>query len=452
MKILYILKAYFLIVLLSTNVCAVNEGWFWRESFDGEIRGKKIPIDPVHTDLARQEFALFERLDDRRQGRPCSTNIVLASLSLLVEDSSTGELHCITEPIGNYKDVANVFSSSPKPQPFVFLSDSAFKRGTSGVVPSLLGDELTQSYDIVTPYSFNSMEEILKLVQRLASSGAHNASSSSSLSPALDPQVLEMLIKETTEGLECLGALNRLEQEFASTGDNPTHLYRKDTTLKLLSEFQKQKGAFAETKKALRKLALGSEQTDALLLEAERRISQKEDILKRVQTVRDQYDDLDIKGKYNHSEQNLLYHLQEDIFDKFLSDFREKTLQAYDRPLFRGAIFHLHSRLDICEKCAPVISLESQRIKSRIIEVLQQINPPETSLPTFQMLASVRQEFSNSKGDLGYRRHSFGHDGRFEERIDLLDPVPHFYMKVVKPLPKPIVGQSQASTSSSSND
>lgn len=51
MKILYILKTYFLIVLLSTNVCAINEGWFWRESFDGELRGKKIPIDPIHTDL-----------------------------------------------------------------------------------------------------------------------------------------------------------------------------------------------------------------------------------------------------------------------------------------------------------------------------------------------------------------------------------------------------------------
>lgn len=202
MKILYILKTYFLIVLLSTNVCAVNEGWFWRESFDEEIRGKKIPLDPIHTDLARQEFALFERLDDRRQERPCSTNIVLASLSLLVEDGSTGELLCLTEPIGNYKDVADAFSSSPKTQPFVFLSDSAFKRGANGPVPSILRDELTQSYDIVTPYSLNSMQEILRLIQELASSGTHNASPSSSSSPVLDPQVLEMLIKETTEGLD----------------------------------------------------------------------------------------------------------------------------------------------------------------------------------------------------------------------------------------------------------
>ncbi|MCI5055525.1 MAG: hypothetical protein MRY83_05405, partial [Flavobacteriales bacterium] len=177
MKILYILKSYFLIVLLSTNVCAVNEGWFWRESFDGEIRGKKIALDPIHTDLARQEFALFERLDDRRQGRPCSTNIVLASLSLLVEDSSTGELHCITEPIGNYEDVADVFGLSPKPQPFVFLSDSAFKRGSRVPTPSLLIDEVTQSYDIVAPYSLNSMERVLQLVQGLASSGAHGTSS-----------------------------------------------------------------------------------------------------------------------------------------------------------------------------------------------------------------------------------------------------------------------------------
>jgi len=199
-------------------------------------------------------------------------------------------------------------------------------------------------------------------------------------------------------------------------------------------------------------MSLDSGQTEEALSEAEHKISQKEEILKRVQTVRDQYDALDIKGKYNHSEQNLLYHLKEGIFDKFLSNFREKILQDHGRPLFRGAIFHLHSRLDICERCAPAIKLESQRISSKIIEGLQRFNPPETPLPTFQMLASVRQEFSNSKGDLGYRRHSFGHDGRFEERIDLLDPIPHFYMKVVEPLPKPIVGQSQGSTSSSSND
>ncbi|MBY0272319.1 MAG: hypothetical protein K2X02_02725 [Alphaproteobacteria bacterium] len=452
MKILYILKTYFLIVLLSTNVCAVNEDWFWRESFDGKIRGKKIPLDPIHTDLARQEFALFERLDDRRQGKPCSTNIVLASLSFLVEDSSTGELHCITEPIGNYEDVPDAFSSSLKPKPFVFLSDSAFKRGSRGPAPSLLIDGLTQSYDIVTPYSLNSIEKILGLVQGLASNGAHGTSSSSSSPPALDPQVFEMLIRETTEGLECLGELNRLEQEFALTGDNLMHLYRKDATLKRLSEFQKQKGALTETKRTIKEASLDNEQTNLFLLEVEHKISQKEEILKRVQTVRDQYDALDIKGKYNHSEQNLLYHLKEGIFDKFLSDFREKILQTYKHPLFRGAIFHLHSRLDICERCAPVISLESHRIKSRVIEILQQINPPETSLPTFQMLASVRQEFSNSKGDLGYRRHLFGHDGRFKERIDLLDPASHFYMKVVEPLPQPIVGQSQPSTSSSSND
>jgi hypothetical protein len=452
MKILYVLKAYFLIVLLSTNVCAVNEGWFWRESFDVEIRGKKIPIDPIHTDLARQEFSLFERLEDRRQGKPCSTNIVLASLSLLVEDSSTGELHCLTEPIGNYEDIPDTFSQSPKFKPFVFLSDSAFKREMGKSIPSLLKDELTQSYDIVMPYSLNSMEEILELVRMLAANSSSIATPSRSSPTDLDPQVLDMLIQESTLGLRYLEDLNSLKQALTLTGENPAYLYRKDTTNKRLSELQKQKGVFPETKKALKELTLDSGQIEGLFLEAERRISEKEDILKRIQTARDQYDDLDIKGKYNHTEQNLLCHLQQAILDNFLNSFRDNILKIYNRPIFRGAIFHLHSRLDICERCAPVINLESQRINSRIIDVLQQINPPNTPLPTFQMLASVRQEFSNSKGDLGYRRHSFGHDGRFEERINLLDPIPHFYMKVVEPLPKPIVGQSQASTSSSSND
>lgn len=295
------------------------------------------------------------------------------------------------------------------------------------------------------------MEEILELVQMLAVNSS-SATASRSSPTALDSQVLDMLIQESTLGLRYLEDLNSLKQTLTLTGENPVYLYRKDTTNKRLSKLQKQKGVFPEIKKALKELTLDSGQTEELFLEAEHRISQKEDILKRIQTVRDQYDDLDIKGKYNHSEQNLLYHLKEGIFNKFLSKFSEKILQAYGRPLFRGAIFHLHSRLDICERCAPIIKLESQRINSRIIEVLQQINPPNEPLPTFQMLASVRQEFSNSKGDLGYRRHSFGHDGKFEERIDLLDPIPHFYMKVVEPLPKPIVGKNQGSASSSSNN
>ncbi len=422
-KIRFVGFIFLIVILLSPNAFCGKEGWSWRESFDTEVEGTRLSINSIHTNLARQEFSLFEKLEERQQGKSCSTNIVLCSISFLVQDGENNKTQLVTEPLWDYNDV----SFLSRRRPLVFLSDSAFRRGQGNPEPSIKIDELTQSYNIVSPYSLESMEDMLGSIKSLAQSGL-----SSSL---MDFEVVDGLSRETSVGLTYLDKLSKLTKALVLTGEREEVVYKSAAAAKRLKELKKQKEELVQVRKTLNeaRVVLTSEQ-DESLSQKEKDIESKEKTLLEIQQLRKEYDDLNIKGAYNHTEQNLFYHLKGYNFEEFFYEvFQNRIKASFKRPIFQGVLFHLHSRLDICERCAPVMALEIPRIGSKITEILQRLNPENTLPPVFHMLASVRQELPNSQSDTGYRRRLHGHDGRFKEEIHLLGSPPYFYIKIIEP-------------------
>ena len=148
-------------VLASTNVFGGKEGWVWRQSFDTEIEGNSLVLNRIHMGLAREEFLLYEKLDDRRAGRSCDSNVLLASLSLLVSDS-TG-IHVETLPIYATEDEdggAGSSATTSHRRPLVFLSERSFRKDT--LKPLIAEDDHTRGYNIPAPVH---MEKLFPFIQ-----------------------------------------------------------------------------------------------------------------------------------------------------------------------------------------------------------------------------------------------------------------------------------------------
>ena len=163
---------------------------------------------------------------------------------------------------------------------------------------------------------------------------------------------------------------------------------------------------------------------------------------------------------YLHSEQNMLLYFKDNLVKIIESNFSEvlktiipslETLKDTDPQQLKigkihGIILNLHSRLDICDRCAPSIARECERsdsfvadLKAWIPNYLKSENEKLSKLglgekeydpeaPFFAVFSSVRQELSNQE-----RRFKCGHDKKYEGAIDVKNLYPYFVTKIIEP-------------------
>ncbi len=158
-----------------------------------------------------------------------------------------------------------------------------------------------------------------------------------------------------------------------------------------------------------------------------------------------------------HSEQSMLLFLKKSLhailehdFDKVRQEIIAPGDNLHDKKFGQilGIILHIHSRLDICNTCAPSLARECERddsfvseLKKWVVDNLSKYIEKESPLlsqniigdilkasstPFFAIFASVRQEMTTRD-----RRFRQGHDDQYAKSIDLYNLAPYFVVKTV---------------------
>lgn len=120
------------------------------------------------------------------------------------------------------------------------------------------------------------------------------------------------------------------------------------------------------------------------------------------------------------SEQHLpayLYEVQNKIVDK-IKEIAGELSQV------EAIVLHIHSRLDMCDFCAPTLALELNR-KGSIFQDMKEIFTATSHVPKILILVSSRLPLKNAKTD----RRSIGVEGR-EEELDLTQQSIYVYQKL----------------------
>jgi len=430
----------YIISLDFVNASYNGEGWEWKKTFQGVYRDQGINFDNLHEELASQEFDIFENLAERTHNKICKSNVVLASLSLIIWNKETGELISVPHPLYQEQKPPNPFAPSQN-LPLAFISESAFEdRGFQ--------NRLSQNL-ILKGYAISKgcgIEEIYERLSRKTEEGQENTN--------IKKEVLKNLQEQINMAQNSIEALSRLTnkatKDLGLVFSSPKSDHEKSIpSLSAIKEKLKEiRPKIGELKKALKTC------TDAqprIISEEERnRIQEiigrvKEDLLKKklhlegMERERELNDNLNLKAGFNHTEQKLFYHLENhQSFENLIQERCRNIILEYgkDNISFLGAIFHLHSRLDICERCAPMISLEldnkqEEMLAHRVISELKKFNPENFPDPTFHICASVRQELTNSTSNLGYRRRQNYFKDSFHQPIDLAQSSERVYMRVI---------------------